>query len=115
MTRISSSVTKRQRHKKILKRAKGAYAGRSRRYKIAYQTVIRAMAYEFRDRKARKRDFRELWILRIGAACKELGISYNRFMEGLKKAKITLNRKMLAELAVSDKPAFGKLVEAVRP
>lgn len=114
MTRINTSITKRRRHKKILKRAKGAYASRSKRYKTAYQTVIRAMAYEFRDRKARKRDFRELWITRIGATCRELGISYNRFMEGLKKAKVALNRKMLAELAVNDKPAFEKLVEIAK-
>lgn len=83
-------------------------------YRKAMETYIRAMAFSFRDRKARKRKFRELWISRISAAARERGISYSRFIRGLIKAKIDLNRKMLAEMAVNDKPAFDKLVEQVK-
>lgn len=95
-----------------MKMAKGQYGGRSRLYRTAKESVARALAYSYRDRKAKKREFRALWITRINAACKECGISYSRFINGLKKAKAAIDRKMLADIAVKDKVGFGKLVEA---
>lgn len=114
MPRVKSSVTARARHKKFLKLAKGNWGGRGTRYRMARETVQKGMMYAWRDRRARKGDFRRLWITRITAACRERGISYSRFIDALKKAKVAINRKMLAELAVNDTHAFDKLVEIVK-
>lgn len=114
MSRVRHSVASRKRKKKVLKLAKGAVGGRSKLYRTAKETVQRGMVYAFRDRKQKKRIFRSLWITRIGAKAKELGVSYNRFIKGLKDANIELDRKMLAELAVNNKAVFKKLVEAAQ-
>ena len=111
MPKVKHAVASRRRRKKILKMAKGQYGGRSRLYRTARESVARALVYSYRDRKARKRDFRSLWIIRINAACREYAISYSRFINGLKRAKATINRKILADIAVNDKIGFGKLVE----
>ncbi len=111
MARVKRGVTARRRHKKILKLAKGYYGARSRCFRVAKQAVIRAGQYAYRDRKQRKRDFRSLWIVRINAAAREHGLSYSRFMHGLKKAQIDLDRKVLADLAVSDREAFAELAK----
>ena len=104
---------KRQRRKKVLKAAKGYFLGRSKLYKKAIETVRRAMVYAYRDRKAYKRDMRKLWVVRINAECRNNGIMYSRFMSGLKKLKIELDRKILSDMAANDQPAFAKLVEEV--
>ena len=114
MTRVKYAPYSRRRKKKILKRAKGYWGDRSKRYRHAKEAVMKALAYAYRDRKRRKREFRRLWISRINSACRNLGITYNRFIQGLKKAKIDLDRKSLAELAVNDQVAFGKLVEIAK-
>jgi len=114
MPKVKHAVATRRHTRRVLKAAKGQWGGRSRFYKRAKESVAKGMMYATRDRKAKKRDFRSLWIVRINAACREHGISYSLFMAGLKKAKISLDRKILAELAVSDKKAFGKIVEAVK-
>lgn len=111
MARVKRGVTVRKKHKKILKQAKGYYGARSRTYKVAKQAVTRAGQYAYRDRKQKKREFRALWIVRINAGTREFGLSYSRFMDGLKKANIEVDRKNLAELAVFDKVAFKALVE----
>lgn len=111
MARVKHAPASRRRKKRVLKRAKGQYGARSRLYRTAKESVARAMAYSYRDRKVRKRDFRALWITRINAACREYAISYSRFINGLKKAKTAVDRKMLADIAVHDKTGFGKLVE----
>ncbi|EKD92042.1 MAG: 50S ribosomal protein L20 [uncultured bacterium] len=110
MGRVKRGVTAKARHKKILKLAKGYYGARSRVYRVAKQAVIKALQYAFRDRRQRKREFRALWIARINAGARISGMSYSRFMNGLKRAQISLDRKVLADLAVHDKPAFAKLV-----
>ena len=104
---------KRQRRKKVLKAAKGYFLGRSKLYKKAIETVRRAMVYAYRDRKAYKLDMRKLWVVRINAECRNNGIMYSRFMSGLKKLKIELDRKILSDMAANDQPAFAKLVEEV--
>ena len=114
MARVKHAVAAHKRKKRVMKRAEGQYGGRSRFHKRAMESVAKGMMYSYRDRKAKKRAFRGLWIVRINAACRENGISYSRFMEGLKKVKILVDRKILSELAVSDKKAFAKLVEAAR-
>jgi len=114
MPRVKSSVTSRRRHKKVLKLAKGNWGGRGTRYRMARETVQKGMMYAWRDRRARKRDFRKLWIVRITAACRQRGVSYNKFIHALSEAKIAINRKMLAELAVNDAHVFDKLVELVK-
>jgi large subunit ribosomal protein L20 len=114
MPRAKGGFKTRRRRKKILKKARGYYGGRSRLFKSANETVLRAGAFAYRDRKARKRLARRLWILRINAACRLAGLSYGRFMNGLKKAGIGLDRKILAELAVADPKAFAKLAETAR-
>lgn len=114
MPKIKHAVATRRRHKRIIKLTKGAFQGRSNLYKRSRETGKRAMVYAYRDRKVKKRDFRRLWIIRINAACRLAGVSYSRFMAGLKKSKVTINRKILAELAVKDLKAFNKLVELVR-
>jgi large subunit ribosomal protein L20 len=114
MTKVKWVVAAKKRRKKVLKRAKGQYGGRSRLYRTAKESVQKGMYYSYRDRKQKKRSFRNLWIARVNAACREAGISYSRFMNGLKKAKITLNRKILADLAVNDKKAFAEIVKVVK-
>ena len=114
MPRAKGGPKTRQRRKKVLKQAKGYWGGRHRLYKSAAETVLRALAFAYRDRRAKKRDFRSLWILRISAASRALGLPYSVFMSGLKKAGVTLDRKVLAELAVSDPAAFARLVETAR-
>ena len=115
MARVRHAVASRKKRKKVLKAAKGYVGGRSKLYRTAKETVMRAEAYSYRDRKVKKRTFRSLWIVRINAACKINGLTYARFMNGLKKAKITLDRKALAEIAVSHKTAFKRLVELAKP
>jgi large subunit ribosomal protein L20 len=114
MPRVKRGTHARQRRKKILKLAKGNVGGRRKLYRAARETVEKGLAYAYRDRRVRKRSFRALWIQRINAAARECGVSYSRFIEGLKKAGIEMDRKVLAELAVSDSQAFGQLVERVR-
>jgi large subunit ribosomal protein L20 len=105
-----------KRHKKLLKQASGYQGSRSRRYAVAKQTLMKALSYAFRDRRARKRDFRRLWIIRINAAARMCGVSYSRLMNGLKNAGIQIDRKMLADLAVRDMNAFRQIAEqAINP
>ena len=117
MSRVKRGVTANQRHKKILKKAKGYYGARSRVFRVAKQAVIKAGQYAYRDRRNRKRDMRSLWIIRINAAARQFGMSYSQFMHGLNLAGITLDRKVLSELAVFDAAAFeavaGKAKEAL--
>ena len=114
MTKVKFAVASRKRRKRVLKKAKGQFGGRSKLYRSATESVKKGMYYSYRDRKQKKRRFRALWIARINAACKNSGISYSRFMNGLKKAKIGLDRKVLADLAMHDKKAFAKLLELVK-
>ncbi len=114
MARTRPGSVTRQRRNRMLKAAKGYRASHSTLYKNAKQTVIKAGVYAFRDRRVKKRNFRSLWVVRISAACEARGISYSRFMNGLKHANIILNRKMLSELAIFDAAAFDKLVELAR-
>ena len=111
MPRVKRGVQARARHKKVLKKAKGYYGARSRVYRVAKQAVIKAEQYAYRDRRQRKRQFRTLWIARINAAARECGVSYSRFIAGLKKAEIDIDRKILADIAVYDKTAFKALVD----
>lgn len=111
MARVKRGVVARRRHRKVLSRAKGYYGARRKVYRVAKQAVIKAGQYAYRDRRVRKRDFRSLWIQRINAAAREHGLSYSRFINGLKRAEIGIDRKMLAELAVNDKVAFKALAE----
>jgi large subunit ribosomal protein L20 len=113
MSRVKHSVASRKRHKKILKQAKGYYGSRSRSFKVANQAVIKAGQYAYRDRRAKKRDFRSLWIIRINAALRQLGYSYSKFMGVFIKADIQIDRKMLAELAYTDMQAFKQIVSEV--
>ena len=114
MARVKRGVIARARHKKILKLAKGYYGARSRVFRVAKQAVMKAGQYAYRDRRQRKRQFRALWIARINAAAREVGLTYSRFMNGLKKASIEVDRKVLADLAVFDKPAFAALAEQAK-
>ncbi|MBV61729.1 MULTISPECIES: 50S ribosomal protein L20 [Abyssibacter] len=114
MPRVKRGVTAKARHKKVLKAAKGYYGARSRSFRVANQAVTKAGQYAYRDRKVRKREFRALWIQRIGAAAKENGLSYSRFIHGLKEAGVELDRKVLADLAVHDAAAFGQLAEQAK-
>ena len=114
MARIKGAMHTRKRHKKILKLAKGYRGGRSRLFRTANEAVMQAMAYAYIGRKQKKRDFRQLWIARINAAARANGMNYSTMMNGLKKAGISINRKMLAEIAVSDAAAFTALVEAAK-
>ena len=114
MARIKGGMHARRRHNRVLKLAKGYYGARSKQYRIAKQSVMRALAAQFAGRKQRKRDFRKLWITRINAAARMNGMSYSVLMNGLKKHNITINRKMLADIAVNDPAAFTKLVESVK-
>ncbi|MDE2234382.1 MAG: 50S ribosomal protein L20 [Gammaproteobacteria bacterium] len=114
MARVKRSVTSRAKHKKTLARAKGYYNARRKNIKTAKQAVMKAGQYAFRDRRDRKRQFRALWVARINAAARVNGISYSRFMNGLKHAQIELDRKVLADIAVFDKAAFSALVEKAK-
>lgn len=114
MARIKGAVTTRKRRKKILKLAKGFYGAKSKQFRTANQAVMRSLTNAYIGRKQKKRDFRALWITRISAACRMNDINYSQFMHGLKLAKINLNRKMLAEIAVSDPAAFTVLVNNVK-
>ena len=114
MARVKGAMKTRARHKKILKLAKGYRGAKSKLYKTANQAVMKSLSYAYRDRKAKKREFRQLWIARISAAARMNGISYSKFMNGLKNNGIEINRKMLAQIAVSDPAAFSSLVERVK-
>src|SRR5271169_5069125 len=114
MPRVKRGVTARARHKKVLDQAKGYRGRRKNVYRIAKEAVIKAGQYAYRDRRQRKRQFRSLWIVRINAAAREVGLSYSRFMEGLKKANITLDRKILADLAVVNPAAFATIAEQAK-
>lgn len=114
MARVKRSVQARARHKKVLKAAKGYYNARRKVYRVAKQAVIKAGQYAYRDRRNRKRQFRQLWIIRINAAARINGLSYSRFINGLKKANIAIDRKVLAELAVYDKAVFAALAEKAK-
>lgn len=111
MSRVTKSITAKKRHKKVLKFAKGYYGARSRLYKTAKQSKIKSLQYAFRDRKNKKRNFRSLWIARISAASKSMGISYSQLINSLAKKNILLNRKMLSELSINDNATFQKVVE----
>ena len=113
MARVKGAVTTRARHNKILKRAKGYFGAKSIRFRMANQAVMKSQMYAYIGRKNKKRDFRKLWIARINAAARLNNTTYSKFMSGLKKANITINRKMLAEMAVSDAAGFSALVEKV--
>ncbi|HET6947140.1 MAG TPA: 50S ribosomal protein L20 [bacterium] len=110
MARVKRGMATRRRHKKILKLAKGYYGAKSRWYKLANQYVVRALAQAYRDRRVRKRDYRRLWIARINAAARTNGLSYSRLINGLRKAGVTVNRKVLADIAARDGQAFTALV-----
>ena len=114
MARVKRGVTAGRRHKKVLGKAKGYYNARRKVYRAAKQAVIKAGQYAYRDRRAKKRDFRALWIARINAAARELGMSYSTFMAGLKRANIDIDRKVLADIAVADKAAFAKIAGQVK-
>lgn len=114
MSRVKTGVVRRRRHKKILKLARGFYSGRRKHFRKAKEQLEHSLCYAFRDRKRKKRDFRRLWIVRINAACRINNISYSRFMHGLKLAKIELDRKILADMAMSEPENFAKVVEAAK-
>ncbi len=114
MPRVKRGVTARAAHKKVIARAKGFRGRRNNVFRVANEAVMRAGQYAYRDRRNKKRDFRSLWITRINAAVREHGLSYSVFMNGLKKAAITVDRKVLADIAVLDKPAFTKFVEKAK-
>lgn len=114
MTRVKRGVMVKKRHKKLLKQVKGFRGTRKHRVKLAKEALFKAGTYAYRDRRAKKREFRRLWILRINAALKEYGLRYSQFINGLKKAKIELDRKILADLAVNKPEEFKKIVEKVK-
>ena len=114
MARVKRGVVAKARHKKVLKKAKGYYGARSKVYRVAKQAVIKAGQYAYRDRRVRKREFRALWITRINAAARLNGLSYSRFVNGLSKAGIEVDRKILADLAVHDAVAFSELAEQAK-
>ena len=112
MARVTKSVTAKARHKKVLKSTKGHYGARSRLFKTAKQSNIKSLQYAFRDRKNRKREFRSLWIARINAGSRELGVSYSQLMNALSSKEIIINRKILSDIAINDAPTFEKVVQA---
>jgi len=114
MPRVKRGVQARARHKKVLDKAKGYYGARSRVYRVATQAVTKAGQYAYRDRKVKKRTFRSLWIVRINAAARECGMSYSRLVDGLNKANVDIDRKVLADLAVHDMVAFGQIAEKAK-
>ena len=114
MARVKTGVVRRRRHKKVLKLARGFYSARHKHFRKAKEQLERSLCYAFRDRKQKKRDFRKLWIIRINAACRINAISYSRFMFGLKQAGITLDRKILADMAMNEPAVFAKIVEQAK-
>lgn len=114
MARVKTNVARRKRVKKVLKRAKGQWGDRSKQYLQAKRSLLHSDVYAYRDRKKRKIEFRQLWIARLNAGARAAGMTYNKFINGLKKAKVTLNRKMLAELAVNEPKTFQKLAEIAK-
>jgi large subunit ribosomal protein L20 len=114
MPRVKRGTVVRRRHRAVIKDAKGYWGARSRLYRTAHEAVMRAMRYAYHDRRLRKRDFRRLWITRISAATRERGLPYGRFTEGLRKAGVEVNRKMLADLAINDPEAFTELTDLAR-
>lgn len=114
MARVKGAVRTRARHKKILRLAKGYFGAKSKLYRVANEAVMKSLSYAYRDRKQKKREFRKLWIARINAAARMNGLSYSKFMNALKKAGITLNRKILADMAVNDAAGFKSLVDKVK-
>ncbi len=114
MSRVKRGVTAKARHKKVLNAAKGYYGARSRVYRVAKQAVIKAAQYAYRDRRQRKRQFRSLWIIRINAGARLHGMSYSRLINGLNKAEVMVDRKVLADIAVNDQSAFAKMAEAAK-
>jgi large subunit ribosomal protein L20 len=114
MARVKRGVVARARHKKVLKQAKGYYGARSRVYRVAFQAVTKAGQYAYRDRRAKKRTFRQLWIARINAASRQNGLSYSRFINGLKKTSVEIDRKILADISVYDQVEFAALVEKAK-
>ena len=114
MARVKGAMRTRKRHRKVLKLAKGYFGAKSKLFRTANQAVMKSLVYAYRDRKAKKRDFRRLWIARINAACRINGLTYSKFINGLKNAGIDLNRKILADMAVNDSAAFASLVEKVK-
>ena len=114
MARVKGALNTRKHHKKILKLAKGYRGAKSKLYRVANQAVMKSLSYAYVGRKQKKRDFRSMWITRISAACKQNDINYSRFMNGLKKANIEINRKMLSEIAINDAAAFAQLVETAK-
>ncbi|MGM7636438.1 MULTISPECIES: 50S ribosomal protein L20 [unclassified Bacillus (in: firmicutes)] len=114
MPRVKGGTVTRRRRKKVLKLAKGFFGAKHRLYKVANQQVMKSLQYAYRDRRQKKRDFRKLWITRINAAARMNGLSYSRLMHGLKLAEIEVNRKMLADLAISDEKAFAQLADAAK-
>lgn len=114
MARVKNGATTKARHKKVLKQAKGYFGSKHRLYKTAKEQLMHSGQYAFRDRKQKKRDFRKLWIARINAACRMNDISYSRFIDGLTKAGVEINRKMLSEIAINDEKAFSELVEIAK-
>ncbi len=114
MPRAKGGFKTRQRRKKVLEQAKGYYSAKSRLFRIATEAVDKALQYAYRDRKVKKREFRSLWIIRINAAVRAAGLTYSQFITGIKKAKIALNRKALADMAYNDPKAFSELTESVK-
>ena len=114
MPRVKNAVVTKQNHKDVLKEAKGYFGSKHRLYKSAKEQLMHSKKYAFRDRRQKKRDFRKLWIVRINAGCRENDISYSKFINGLNNANVTINRKMLSELAINDPKAFAKLVEIAK-
>lgn len=114
MARVKRAVNAKKKHKKILKQAKGYYGAKSKLYRPANQAVMKSLDYAYTGRKLRKRDFRKMWISRINAAARLNGMNYSKFISGLKKANININRKMLSEMAINDPEGFSKLVEIVK-
>ena len=114
MVRVRGVHSAHRRKKRVLKQAKGQFGQRSRRYQQAKRSIIKGLVYAYRDRKVKKREFRGLWIIRINAACQEAGITYSRFIQGLKNARVEINRKLLAEMAVNSPSAFKKLVKMAK-
>ncbi len=114
MTRVTTGFTRRRRHNKILKQAKGYRGARGNRYKAAAEAVLKAGAYAYRDRRRKKRDMRRLWVVRINAAVRDKGLRYSEFIDGLKKAGVEVNRKVLADLALKDPVAFEKFIDTAK-
>lgn len=114
MSRVKGAMRTRARHKKILKLAKGYFGGKSKLFRIANQAVMKSLSYAYRDRKSKKRNFRQLWISRINAGARINGMSYSKFMNGMKIAGINLNRKVLADMAVNDAEGFAQLVNSIK-